>query len=435
MDYHFIERTRSFFSSYKIELLFCFLFLVNFTNKFIILNILSLFVLVIYFMYSLYKKTLLISELKKILILIVIFCIYCFLSFLFPFNLSKILNNDLISFLFSFFRTDGSIFVGFVPLLALSMLKLSKEKFIRLFLLNFYLIGFITLLLVLLPTSYNEYGEFTGLYDAHNAIGSVLGMYFVIGVVMIFLGPKNNILIISTIFSGIGLVVSQSRGSFLAAILTLAILLFMFLRKKKKHFSPKKFKILLSSIATSIILLGLGIVKFTNLGERLFLLTNFKTGTAGIRLELYERALSYFLWSPLFGIGFGSFNDHIQSWLGIKGIFYIPHQYDIITTEQGVGNHAHNSYLQFLSEIGLFGFLLIMFVWVLISRLLYNNVKSEYDLTIRAIYSSSIFAIYYLLIVSMTEHYMGSGAITLNMNVLIGLTLAYINTHKILSKK
>jgi O-antigen ligase len=90
-----------------------------------------------------------------------------------------------------------------------------------------------------------------------------------------------------------------------------------------------------------------------------------KVANLSIRYEwLWPRALAYFRQSPLFGIGFGSFDDQISYVSHYFGLFGHP----IGITANHTDSHAHNSYLNFLAELGVVGLvLMMMFYWRLIA--------------------------------------------------------------------
>ncbi|MBO5909316.1 MAG: O-antigen ligase family protein [Clostridia bacterium] len=93
--------------------------------------------------------------------------------------------------------------------------------------------------------------------------------------------------------------------------------------------------------------------------------------TSSGRVELYGIALSIFLKNPLFGIGWGSFSEHVPA------EFHKLHG-DAVAD-------VHNIYLQFLCEIGIVGtaLVLIPIIYIFVktvsqtSRLYKNNERSE----------------------------------------------------------
>lgn len=77
------------------------------------------------------------------------------------------------------------------------------------------------------------------------------------------------------------------------------------------------------------------------------------------RVVFWKRGVDLFVQSPLVGVGFGRFNDGNVIFSGV------PNVVSMATRGEPILNviQAHNSVLQFLSEIGIFGLFLILSVW------------------------------------------------------------------------
>jgi O-antigen ligase len=90
-----------------------------------------------------------------------------------------------------------------------------------------------------------------------------------------------------------------------------------------------------------------------------------KTANVSIRFEwLWPRALDYFERSPIVGMGFGSFDDSIGTAVNYFGLFSEPLRIAVKHSD----SHAHNSYLNFLAELGIVGLaLMLTFYWRLIA--------------------------------------------------------------------
>ena len=128
--------------------------------------------------------------------------------------------------------------------------------------------------------------------------------------------------------------------------------------------------------------------------------------------------------SPLFGIGFGRYNDFIYyqdltSFTGFPGYISFLNSNQLVYDE----THAHNSYLQFTAEIGVIGTLLIMVFWLVCILIIIKSYKRYSNGQNRIIMLSALSGIITLLILSLTEHYMASPTAMLIISVTTSLAL------------
>jgi O-antigen ligase len=358
-------------------------------------------------------------DITKLYLIVLIIYVFNIASFLISFVQSD--NPGIgLSFIMSFFRTDGAYFLTFIPLLAIPLLDPKRVSTDKLFQLNLLTVACVTLITLFIDGTINRFGEYHGLYSAHNAAGSVLGFYATVGVTyLLYNRARNKLFILSTAMILIGLFITQSRGSFLAFFLTMALVVSPLIFKRVTW--TKLFGILAGMLAVPFAIYG--VLFHTNIGSRLMLLLNIRSGTAGMRFSLYDKAIERFASSPIFGTGFGTFNDLIDRWSGIAGLWMIPIRHTVITDEMGTGNNAHNSYFQFLAETGVVGLLLVLCFWFLVVFIFKRMIKRSASKEVQAIFTSGLASIVYLFLISMTEHYMGSGALMLNLSTFLGISL------------
>lgn len=168
-------------------------------------------------------------------------------------------------------------------------------------------------------------------------------------------------------------ILSGSRGGWLALVISLFTLTFIFFKFSKKV----EFKALVLMQLCFV----LGVILFwSNLPvqDRLYLVLNnielYFDGevhtSVGYRLELWKASYYAFLEKPLFGWGWTNFNA--------------AHQYVMqegLVEQTRLFGHPHNQFLLFLVETGLFGMLaLIAFLlWPLIVAVSYIRQRAEFN--------------------------------------------------------
>jgi len=185
-------------------------------------------------------------------------------------------------------------------------------------------------------------------------------------------------------------------------------------------------------IAIGIFIAGsIPVIYFTGVYNRFIQI--FETGDSAsvIRFFIWEKAWYLFSQSPLFGIGFGRFNDifnidrglfDIGSLRGFSGfiIFYMKDNFYYDSA------HVHNSYLQFLTETGVIGLALIMLFWFLcLVKLLkyYNNSENSKNDFNKKVFLSAIGSIFIVLINSFFEHYLSATTIMIPVSLLIPISI------------
>jgi len=216
----------------------------------------------------------------------------------------------------------------------------------------------------------------------------------------------------------VALFITKSRGSYLGFILGAIFVLWLHYKSVKKFFKALGIMVLIS----------LPLIFITGIYKRIFQIFDLKGAPTVIRFELWDRAWYLFSQSPLFGIGFGRFNDifsidrhvfNIERLKGYPGIFtYYADQSFYFDSA-----HIHNSYLQFLTETGIIGLGLLMLFWTLcLVKILKAYLDLENEFT-KKVYLSSAGSIINLLALSLSENYLSATTIMIPLSILTSLAI------------
>ena len=387
-------------------------------NKYPYFQVLSILIIVflglIFFLYS-RKVT---SYHYPILLVLILIYAYFIISYFFS---GQYLSNF---FSYDFLRTDGNFFFCYILFFALAVpffdYKKASDyyfKFIFPVFSVFSLVGIIEFFIG--PTAYMILGSpdrgrmFVGLNIAHNATGSIYALVSIFALIF-FLEEKIKkiklLYSIALLLSIAGLYLSKSRGSYIAFSVAVIFVLWVYLK------SVKKFFIVLSALTVISIL----VLWATDILER-FVQIFQAEGTTATRLELWEKAWNLFSKSPVFGIGFGRFNDvrsavyeNLAGQGGLLDIFLHPRFYFD-------SSHAHNSYLQFLAETGIIGLGLLLLFWCLCFQIIFKALKSAKDNHSRKIFFAGLASIVVLLVLSFTENYLSSTTIMVAVSIIVSL--------------
>ena len=391
--------------------------LVNRYPYFLILSMLVVIFLSLIFFLSKRKIT---SYHYPLLLLLSLIYAYFIISYFFS---GQYISNF---FSYNFLRTDGNFFFSYILFFALAVpffdyRKLADYYFkITFFVFSiFALIGITEFLLgysaLMIKEDSTVGNMFMGLNFAHNATGSIYALVSIFALIFFLEEKAKKIKILySAVFAlcAAALFLTKSRGSYLAFMVAVVFVLGL-------HFkSIKKFFISLGSMAAaSVALLFItdSIDRFINI---------FTTeGTAAIRLGLWERAWSLFTRSPIFGAGFGRYND-IQSLLtdnlagreGFLAFFLHPRfLYDF--------GHAHNSYLQLLAETGIIGLGLLLSFWGLSFYIIFRSFRASRDNFSRKAFLAGLSTIVVLLALSFTEHYLSATTIMVGSSMIVSICI------------
>jgi len=171
---------------------------------------------------------------------------------------------------------------------------------------------------------------------------------------------NQMLLFFATCLMGTALIMSQSRGAILSALASLAIFYVLFSWKKQNRSGLFFITVFIAIIAIYSIWIGLDpvIEKFSETTETLPKRTSIWEDTASIIKDF-----------PIFGTGLGTYSLSFSLY---KDVTFWPK----------IIQHAHNDYLELLSETGIVGFLLIMwgiigFYKKVISQIIHNAFEKD----------------------------------------------------------
>ncbi|WJH37252.1 O-antigen ligase family protein [Paenibacillus sp. CC-CFT747] len=184
-----------------------------------------------------------------------------------------------------------------------------------------------------------------------------------------FIQTRRKLYLLLTVANSVGLYASDSRGSILAIVI--AIIIVIILRNK-----------LALPITIALIVFQVGMMAFfyQNSHPEDFLHPEAsdiqKYSIEGIKRSntviergffIWPKAIYLFLHSPIFGTGFGSFNDTPYELNG--GIPYV-FQFNNTSNHYFNDGHAHHTFLHVLAETGLVGLGLLLLLLFQIKKVL-----------------------------------------------------------------
>jgi len=333
---------------------------------------------------------------------------------------------------YQFLKYDGNFFFCYILffIFSISFFNFKKLadyyfKFIFTIFTIFSLIGiaeyFLSSGFLMVHTEVTVGRVYFALNFAHNATGSV---YAVVCIFLLVFFLKEKILKIKILFAVLlfinllALLLTKSRAGYVGFLGSTVIVIWL-------HFkSIKKFLITIGIILTGL----LPVVFLTGIYKRVIEIFNFQQGTTIIRFYIWEKAWYLFSQSPIFGIGYGRFNDVFNIDRGVFDIgrlrgypeivsFYMKQSYFFDSA------HAHNSYLQFLTETGIIGLGLILIFWILcIIKILkaYNSTKKNFT---SKVLLSSLAGIFVLLILSFFENYLSATTIMIALSIIVPISI------------
>ena len=172
---------------------------------------------------------------------------------------------------------------------------------------------------------------------------------------------KNKIIVffLGLFFAIINLLMAQTRSSYLACFLSIIVFFIIFYRKKIFVLFKNKIGVSLGiiALATFFILGFFGAQKLVEI-----------KGSPQIRLLYYSNTLKMIKDNPLFGKGIGSFNVHYPLYRDKREMFQAGEKLMEYRVE-----HPHSEHLEILTDLGIAGYLL--FLWILVESfiLLYRR--------------------------------------------------------------
>ncbi|REG61206.1 O-antigen ligase [Paraburkholderia sp. BL6669N2] len=266
---------------------------------------------------------------------------------------------------FEFYRRDGNFFVSYAPLLAgcvyvhrWDLNKVLKWFFVFAILANLPAYAIYLSQYGLLSLLTNPVDTFGGYFIARNAAGGFFAMLFCLGIAC-YMYQRSRLILALLVINGAFLFSTYSRGSMLGVA---AMLPYLLLGRKRWILVVTVAGLIAASFAVGLHNLN----SSTDYMGYTFTINNpdAKTANLDIRYEwLWPRAITYFRHSPIFGLGFGSFDDQISNVVDYFSVFAQPLGVEVFHTD----SHAHNSYLNILAELGIVGLaFLLRFYWQLI---------------------------------------------------------------------
>ncbi len=139
------------------------------------------------------------------------------------------------------------------------------------------------------------------------------------------------------------------------------------------------------------------------------------------RVMFWTYALRRFSQSPIFGIGFGRYNDGSLDLAGIEGFVYMAFGGQKIFSK---GN-AHNSYLHTLCESGIVGLGLLLWLWSSIYFRLLAAAREYRDWKdMRSLMIASQGMVVFALFSALAGHSLASPSLMLPLTTVVGVALA-----------
>ena len=339
------------------------LFLIPFLRSFGGIDIIGIqwFILPLFLLslFIYYRKSLLTFEDNLINKSYVVFVFFCLLSFFYSYNIyitlidfTRVVTTY---FLFIFFSI---ILVRFKP----SFLILSMLISLVLFLESLY-----SIYPLLYEFAYFLKGQtlslkpnfFIGIAANKNITSASLALKFPF-LIYLFYSIKSSyfkyLLLIPIYFVLTSILFLNTRSVFLS------ISIFFFLFLLFILFFKRKF-ILNTFFLLSVVLISL----LTNLNFSLndsisqASTISVSSGNSSGRFELWSNALDFFVKHPIIGCGLGNWKvESLPYWSKLQSGYIVPY-------------HAHNDYLEILTELGIFGFLSYLSIFIIV---FYYNLKS-----------------------------------------------------------
>jgi O-Antigen ligase len=326
---------------------------------------------------------------------------------------------------FDFYRRDGNFFISYAPIFAgclyahrWDLNKILRAFFIFAVVVNLPVYAYYVLETGLLSIFTHPGDSFGSYFIARNAAGGFLAMLFCLGVAC-YLQQHSRLLLALLACNALMLFSTYSRGSLLGV---LAVFPYLYFGRKRWMLASLIAALLVGSIALAIYHTDPNVdymgytFSIRNQDE--------KVANLNIRYEwLWPRALAYFEQSPIIGLGFGSFDDHIGSVTSYFHLLGVPSDAVIEHSD----SHAHNSFLNILAELGVVGLALILsFFWKLIDWSKHGAAAAaligggQNFAAFRFVEISSVC----LLVMAATEHRLVSPSNVLILTLVVSLLLA-----------
>ena len=176
--------------------------------------------------------------------------------------------------------------------------------------------------------------------------------------------PRNSILWFAVLVPVVSLLLTGSRGGFVSVLVEIAILGWIMIWRNPLPGRPKRVA------STGLVLVAVAALFFwlvpTYVLTKLGTIKNYVPEVSGeSRPALWRNSLGIFRDHPLVGAGMGSFETA-----------YPPYQ---TTASDLVTEHAHNDYVEALTETGLLGGVLILAALVLFIRITFRDLLVQLE--------------------------------------------------------
>jgi hypothetical protein len=351
-----------------------------------------------------------------------------------------------------FYEGDGRVFIALIPLLLFCITPVSIWEFKRiqkhiLFIsvssILIYLFWLITHTPLLSGTGHLD--EFHGFLTSHTGSGTFFGTFAAFMVAYAAEKRKPWLLVMSCLLLG-PVFSSGSRE----AMLGVAAVLAWYWGLKRKHVKPLIAVAVLVLVALpftskmdnksynrNIAIFNAeqveAVIRQTQAGIRSDWVMgdwtassnneNLESGdvTSLVRIMLWVYATKRLIESPVFGMGWGRFNDLYLVMSNTRLSSLAVGGQQVFSAAS-----AHNSYFQLLAETGLIGFGLYFSVWIWIylrslkAEKLFKHIQS-----VRAYYVGCQALVVYILVCALTGHALASPSVMLPVVTILGVGLAF----------
>lgn len=319
-----------------------------------------------------------------------------------------------------FYRRDGNFFATMMPLVLggifvfhtdVERVMMAFLKWVTMWNAIFMVVFALTGGTLVVPT---EPGIYHMLFLAHNAAGGFLAMVDAFALGVFFAGKKSLVTATIVIINCAGLVLTKSRGSEFGLIMAVLVVLIMRERLIKTTIAGV-------AIATALVL-SFTYPAWLLLGKPLWESdTPFAAASGAIVnatfldriMFLWPRAIYLFLKSPIFGTGFGSYNDIPYRLVGVSHVLVYNRPYKLIFNSA----HAHNTFLMVLAETGLVGLGLLSIFLYYLWKYIDSLDSSSFRLAMKLGFWVAVYS-------SLTEHRLFTPAEMFPFTLMLGIALA-----------
>lgn len=319
-----------------------------------------------------------------------------------------------------FYRRDGNFFVTFLPIVicGLVAVKIDTELVLRRFVLWAGLINAACVLIYFITGGtivYQEDGVYHFLFEAHNAAGGYLSMItaFSLGFLLQSKGLAKKLWSLVVLSNLVGLYLTASRGSIGGLLFAFCLVVIL-----KERFI--KSTILVLTVAM-VVVMFYAYPFWISAGKPLELGGGGNIDGIGSKdanvlqrvLYLWPRALDLFFESPVFGTGFGSYNDIPYHISGVPHVFAFNSPTELSFNSA----HAHNTYLHILGETGAVGLVLTLYMLLKMKQYIDDMEPESVRLGMKLAFWVAVSS-------SLTEHRLFTPAQMLPFTIIYGMALA-----------